>query len=139
MTTVEKYVVIVKKYEELRLFDGTKKVSIRAIANDVKVDWHTVKRAVLCHEEGVGYEGMDLGQFRVSKVGDRVGMDADDESHLLWLRFEDPFCNNARYVEKMWEERGVMMSELKVSRWFNHRFTKRVTRIKTNIVRIDKF
>ena len=139
VTTVEKYVVIVKKYEELRAFDRTKKVSIRAIANDMKIDWHTAKKAVLCHEAGVGYKGMDLGQFWVSKVGDRVGMDAYDESHLLWLRFEDPFCNNASYVEKMWEDRGVMMTESTVSRWFNHRFRKRATRIKADIVPIDKF
>ena len=44
VTKVEKYVVIVKKYEELRAFDGTKKVSIRAIANDAKVNRHTAKR-----------------------------------------------------------------------------------------------
>ena len=43
VTIVKKYVVIVKKYEELRAFDGTKKVSIRNITNKIKVDWHTAK------------------------------------------------------------------------------------------------
>ena len=139
VTTVEKYVVIINKYEELRAFDHTKNVSIRTIANDVKVDWHTAKKSVLCHESGVGYEGMDMGRFRDSKVGDRVGMDVDDKSYLLWLRFEDPFHPNASYVVKMWEDRGVMLSESTVSRWFNHRFAKKATGVKANIVPIDKF
>ena len=106
MTTVKKYVVIINKYKELRAFDGTKNVSIRTIANDVKVDWHTAKKALLCHEAGVGYEGMDMGRFGASKVGDRVDMDADDEPYLLWFRFEDPFRPNASYVEKMWKDMG---------------------------------
>ena len=38
VTTVEKYVVIINKYEELWAFDHTKNVSIRTIANDVKVN-----------------------------------------------------------------------------------------------------
>ena len=53
VTTVEKYVVIINKYEELRALHSSKKVSILTIANDVKVDWHTAKKAVLCHESGV--------------------------------------------------------------------------------------
>ena len=139
MTTVEKYIVVINKYEELRAFDGTKYVSIRTIANDVKFNWHTAKKAVLCHEAGVGYKGMDMGRFWASKVGDRVDMDADDEPYLLWFLFEDPFRPNASYVEKMWEDRGVMLSESKVSRWFNHCFEKRATGIKANIMPIDKF
>ena len=106
VTTVEKYVVIINKYEELRAFDGTKNVSFRTIANNVKVDWHTAKKAILCHESGVGYDGMDMGRFRASKVGDRVDMDANDEPYLLWFRFEDPFRPNASYVEKMWNDMG---------------------------------
>ena len=106
VTTVEKYVVIINKYEELRAFDGTQNMSICTIANDVKVNWHTAKKAVLCHEAGVGYEGMEMGRFRASKVGDRVDMDADDEPYLLWFRFEDPFRLNASYVEKMWKDMG---------------------------------
>ena len=54
VTTVEKYVVIINKYEELRAIDGTKNVSIRTIANDVKADWHTAKKSILCHKAGVG-------------------------------------------------------------------------------------
>ena len=91
VTTVEKYVVVINKYEELRAFDGTKNVSIRTIDNDVKVDWHTSNKAILCHEAGVGYEGIDMGRFRASKVGGRVGMDADDESYFLWLRLKTLF------------------------------------------------
>ena len=87
----------------------------------------------------MGYKGVDMGRFRGSKVGDRVGMDADNESYILWLRFEDPFCPNASYVEKMWEDRGVILSESTVSRWFNHRFAKKATGVKANIVPIDKF
>ena len=82
---------------------------------------------------------MDFDQFWASKVGDRVDMDADDEPYLLWFRFEDPFRPNASYVEKMWEDRGVMLSKSTVSRWFNHRFAKRAAGIKANIVPIDKF
>ena len=106
VTTVEKYVVIINKYEELREFDSTKNVSFRTIANNVKVDWHTTKKDALCHESGVGYEGMDFGWCWASKVGDRVDMDADDEPYLLWFRFEDPFCPNASYAEKMWKDMG---------------------------------
>ena len=91
VTTVEKYVVIINKYEELCALDSSKKVSILTIANDVKVSWHTVKKAVLCHGSGLGYEGMDMGRFRRSKIGDRIGMDVGDESYLLWLPFDDPF------------------------------------------------
>jgi hypothetical protein len=111
VTTVEKYVVIVNKYEEMRAQNGNKKVSILSIANDVKVSWHTVKKAVLCHESGVGYEGMDMGKFRVSKVGDRIDLDIGDESYLLWLRFENPFSSRLSYVNRMREDRGVIMSE----------------------------
>ena len=106
VTKVEKYVVIINKYEELRAFDGTKNVSFRTIANDVKVDWHTAKKSIFCHESGVGYEGMDMGRFRASKVGDRGDMDADGEPYLLWFRFEDTFFPNASYVEKMWKDMG---------------------------------
>ena len=102
VTTVEKYVVIINKYEEMCAFDRSKKVSVRTIANDVKVDWHTAKKAVLCHESGVGYEGMNMGRFRSSKVGDRVGMNVGDESYLLWLRFDDPFHSRLSYVNNMW-------------------------------------
>ena len=139
VTTVEKYVVIVNKYEEMRSQNGSKKVSILTIANDVKVDWHTAKKAVLCHESGVGYEGMDMGKFRASKVGDRIDLDIGDESYLLWLRYENPFRSRLSYVNRMREDRGVIMSESTVSRWFNHRFAKRATGIKANIVPIDKF
>ena len=93
VTTVEKYVVIVNKYEDMRSQNGSKKVSILAIANDVKVSWPTAKKAVLCHESGVGYEGVNMSRFRSSKVGDRVGMNIGDKSYLLWLRFDDPFCS----------------------------------------------
>ena len=58
-------------------------MSFRAIANDVKVDWHTAKKEFLCHEAGVGYKGMDMGRFWAMKIGDRVGMDTDNESYLL--------------------------------------------------------
>ena len=47
VTTVEKYVVIINKYEELREFDGTKNVSICSISNDVKVNWNTAKKSHL--------------------------------------------------------------------------------------------
>ena len=67
VTTVEKYVVIVNKYEEMRAFDRTKKVCILTIANDIKVDWNTAKKAVLCNEAGVGYKGVDMGRFGIQK------------------------------------------------------------------------
>ena len=106
VTTVEKYVVTVNKYEEMCAFDRTKNVSFRTIANDVKVDWNIAKKTILLHESGVGYEGMDMGRFRASKVGDRVDMDADDEPYILWFCFEDPFRPNASYFEKMWKDMG---------------------------------
>ena len=87
----------------------------------------------------MGYEGVDMGSFRASKVGNRVDMDAYDEPYLWWFCFEDPFRPNASYVEKMWEDRGVMLSESRVSRWFNHHFAKMATGAKANIVPIDKF
>ena len=99
--SVEKYVVIVNKYEEMCVFDRTKNVSFRTIANDVKVDWHIAKKTILLHESGVGYEGIDMGRFRDSKVGDRVDMGADDEHCILWFLFEDPFRQNTSYFEKM--------------------------------------
>ena len=111
VTTVEKYVVIVNKYEEMCAFDITKNVSFRTIANNVKVDWHIVKKNILLHESGVGYEGIYMGRFRDSKVGDRVDMDADNEPYILWFRFEDPFRPNASYFEKCERIWGVMLSE----------------------------
>ena len=80
-----------------------------------------------------------MGRFRSSKVGDRVGMNVGDESYLLWLRFDDPFGLRLSYANRMWEDRGIMMSESTVSWWFNHRFAKRATGIKANIGPIDKF
>ena len=38
VTTVEKYVLIINKYEKLWAFDSTKNVSFCTITNDVKVD-----------------------------------------------------------------------------------------------------
>ena len=80
-----------------------------------------------------------MGRFRRSKIGDRIGMDVGDESYLLWLRFDDPFRSRLSYVKRMWEDRGVMMFKSTVSRCFNHRFAKRATRVKANMVPMDKF
>ena len=63
VTTVEKCVVIINKYEELRAFDGTKNVSIRTIANDVKVDWHTAKKIHLVSRVRSGVRGNGYGSF----------------------------------------------------------------------------
>lgn len=68
-----------------------------------------------------------MGRFRVLKVGDRVGLDIEDESFLLWLWFENPFRSN------------LHISESLVSRWFNHRFSLRLSYMKADLVPIDKF
>lgn len=80
-----------------------------------------------------------MGKFRVTCIGQRVKMGVDDESYLLWLRFEDPFRRKIDYVRRMWEDRGVMMSESTISRWFNHRFERRSRFVKADMVPVDKY
>ena len=45
VTTVEKYVVILNKYEETCAFDRSKKVRILTITNHIKVDCHISKKS----------------------------------------------------------------------------------------------
>ena len=109
------------------------------VSKETKVNWHTTKKCILCHEAGIGYKGMDLGKFRHSKIGDRLNLDLNNESYLLWMHFDNPFRPNKEYVVKMYEDRGLIMSETTVSRWFNHRFDKRGSKMKTKVVTVDKF
>ena len=139
MILVERYLIIVDKFEEMKAIGGTDDVSINMLSQETKVNRHTTKKVILCHEAGIGYEGMDLGKFRHSKIGDRLNLDLNDESYLLWLRFDNPFRPNKEYVVKMYEDRGVMMSEATVSRWFNHYFDKRGSKMESNVVLVDKF
>ena len=61
MISVEKYLIIVEKFEEMKAIGGTDHVPINMVAQETKVDWYTAKKVVLCHEAGLGYEGMYLG------------------------------------------------------------------------------
>ena len=83
--SVEKYIFIVEKFEEMKAIGGTDHVSINMVAQETKVNWYTAKKVILCHEAGIGYEGMDMGKFCQSKIGDRLNLDIDNKSHLLWL------------------------------------------------------
>ena len=82
---------------------------------------------------------MDLGKFLHSKIYDWLNLDLNNESYLLWLHFDSPFRPNKEYVVKMYEDRGVIMSEATVSRWFNHRFDKIGSKMKAKVVPVDKF
>ena len=85
MISVEKYIFNVEKIEKMKAIGGTDHLSINIVAQETKVNWYTAKKVILCHEAGLGYKGMDLSKFRTSKIGDRLNLDIDDESHLLWL------------------------------------------------------
>ena len=139
MISVEKYIFIVKKFEEIKTIGGTDHVSINMVAQETKVNWYNAKNVILCHEAGIGYKGMDMDKFRQSKIGDRLNLDFNDKSYLLWLRFDNPFRPNKDYVAKMYEDRVFIMSEATVSRWFNHIFARRGSKMKANVVPVDKF
>ena len=83
--SAEKYITIIEIFEEIKVLNGTDHVSMNMVALETQVSWYTAKKVILCHEAGLGYEGMDLSKFRTSKIGDRLNLDIDDESHLLWL------------------------------------------------------
>ena len=85
MILVKKYICIVKKFEEVKAIGVTDHVSINMVVQETKVIWYNDKKVILCHEAGIGYEGMDMGKFRTSKIGDQLNLDIDDESHILWL------------------------------------------------------
>ena len=139
MISAEIYTQIIKKYINLQVASVGRDVPISHVARASKVNWHMAKKSILCHKSKVGYEGMNMSPFWVSKVGDMVRMDNNDECYMLYLRFEDPFRSNMDYVLRMRADRGIEMSESTVSRWFQHRFERKSSALKAIIVPIDKF
>ena len=43
--SVEKYLIIVETFEEMKAIGGTDDVSINMVSQETKVNWHTIKKS----------------------------------------------------------------------------------------------
>lgn len=138
---IEKKIDVARAYLDLKYSRHGQDPTPTDVSRKAGVGWTYAKQVldeieengrVLSPEEIRGTPRIPLG------VGSRA-LTAEEESFLLYLRFENPHRTNMSYVRELAEAFGTLVSPPFISKWFNGRFRFKGNFVVPDVTPLDKY